>query len=190
LVRIGLAHAQFETIHPFLDGNGRVGRLLITFLLCEAGVLRKPILYLSHYLRKNRQQYYDLLQAIREKGDWENWIEFFLKGVRDVSTDAAEVARRILEMREQHRNIITQKLGRAAGNGYKVLDQLYLNPIISVNGIRKAIGTTYPAANALAERLGSAGILTEITGQSRNRLFQYMPYVRLFQQGTEPEREQ
>src|SRR5262249_24486028 len=106
LVKVGLAHAQFETIHPFLDGNGRVGRLLITFLLCERGVLPKPVLYLSHYLKRHRQEYYDRLQAVRDSGDWEGWLEFFLRGVADVSAQATETARRVLLLREDHRALI------------------------------------------------------------------------------------
>lgn len=181
LIRIGLAHAQFETIHPFLDGNGRTGRLLITFLLCENGVLRKPVLYLSHYFKKHRQRYYDLLQATRDLGDWEAWIAFFLEGVREVSNEAAETARRILALREQHRTEIADQLGRAAGNGHRILEYLYQRPIVSVNEIKDLIGTTYAAANTLVDRMVRTGILVEITGQARNRLFQYGPYVRLFQ---------
>lgn len=180
LVKIGLAHAQFETIHPFLDGNGRVGRLLITFLLCENGVLHKPVLYLSHYFKKHRQTYYELLQATREHGDWESWLAFFLKGVAEVSKEASETARKILALREEHRTVIADKLGRAAGNGHRVLETLYKRPIVSVNQVRDLIGTTYPAANQLVERMAQSGLLTEMTGQARNRLFQYAPYIRLF----------
>lgn len=183
LIRIGLAHAQFETIHPFLDGNGRTGRLLITFLLCENGVLRKPVLYLSHFFKKHRQRYYDLLQATRDGGDWEAWISFFLQGVKEVSNEAAETARRIVALREQHRTEIAEHLGRAAGNGHRILEYLYQRPIVSVNELRDLIGTTYPAANNLVDRMEKLGILVEITGQARNRLFQYAPYVRLFQDG-------
>jgi Fic family protein len=180
LVRIGLAHAQFETIHPFLDGNGRVGRLLITFLLCEKNVLQKPVLYLSHYFKTHRQEYYERLQATRDKGDWEGWITFFLKGVIEVSNEAAETARRILALREEHRNAIADHLGRAAGNGHRVLEQLYKKPIVSVKEVRELIGTTYPAANQLVDRMEQLGILKEITGQIRNRQFQYVPYINLF----------
>jgi Fic family protein len=180
LIKTGLAHAQFETIHPFLDGNGRVGRLLITFLLCESGVLHKPVLYLSHYFKRYRQTYYDLLQATRDLGAWEDWLLFFLRGVAEVSAQATETARRILTMRETHRNAITEHLGYSAGNGHRVLERLYEYPIMSVNEIRDLIGTTYPAANQLVERLVKIGILSEITGHARNRRFRYDPYVRLF----------
>lgn len=187
LVRIGLAHAQFETIHPFLDGNGRVGRLLITFLLCEKGVLGKPVLYLSHYFKKHRQQYYSLLQATRDNGAWEDWIAFFLVGIADVSARASATARRILLLREQHRTAVADHLGRAAGNGHRVLEHLYQRPILSVNEVRGLIATTYPAANDLVSRMTELGILEEMTGQARNRRFRYGPYIRLFQEDPEDE---
>lgn len=180
LVKIGLAHAQFETIHPFLDGNGRVGRLLITFLLCEKQVLLKPVLYLSWFFKRHRQDYYDHLQAVRDTGDWERWLAFFLRGVDEVSQQATETARRILSLREQHREQITQSLGRAAGNGNRTLEYLYQHPIVSVNQIQQLIGTTYPAANNLVAGLERLGILTEITGQARNRRFKYRDYLDLF----------
>jgi Fic family protein len=180
LVKIGLAHAQFETIHPFLDGNGRVGRLLITFLLCERGVLQKPVLYLSHYFKRHRTQYYDLLQNVRDRGDWEAWMAFFLRGVAEVSTQATETARRILALREEHRHIITTHLGRAAANGYRVLERLYARPILSIEDIRQLTGTTFQAANQLAQKLVEQGLLTEMTGQKRHRRFRYDAYVRLF----------
>ena len=180
LIKIGLAHAQFETIHPFLDGNGRVGRLLITFLLCEKEVLLQPVLYLSYYFKRYRQQYYELLQRVRDDGDWEAWLAFFLKGVAEVSQQATYTARQILLLREQHRQIITERLSRMAGNGHRVLESLYQNPVVSVNEIETLIGTTYPAANNLVTQLVDLGILQEVTGQRRNRRFMYMDYVRLF----------
>jgi Fic family protein len=180
LIKIGLAHAQFETIHPFLDGNGRVGRLLITFLLTERGALHKPVLYLSHYFKRHRQTYYDHLQAIRDKGSWEDWLAFLLRGVIEVSAEAAETARRILLMREEHRAAITEKLGRAAGNGHKVLESLFDRPIVSVSEVQKKIGAGYATANSLVARLVKLGILAEMTGYIRNRRFRYEPYVKLF----------
>lgn len=180
LIKIGLAHAQFETIHPFLDGNGRVGRLLITFLLCERGALHKPVLYLSHYLKRHRQAYYDHLQAVRERGDWESWLTFFLRGVAEVSVQAAETARKILQLREDHRKKITEHLGRAAGNGHRVLERLYERPIMSVSDVRELLGTTFAGANQIVQRLVDLKILAEITGQARNRRFRYDAYVRLF----------
>ncbi len=180
LLKIGMVHAQFETIHPFLDGNGRVGRLLITFLLCEREVLHKPVLYLSHYFKRHRQAYYDHLQAVRDTGAWEPWLAFFLRGVVDVSGQATETARRILRLREDHRQTIAENLGRAAGNGHRVLEHLYLHPIISVNEVQRLIGTTYPTANNLVARLVNCGILDEFTARSRNRRFIHRSYVNLF----------
>lgn len=180
LIKIGLAHAQFETIHPFLDGNGRVGRLLITFLLTERRILRKPVLYLSHYFKRHRQAYYEHLQAVRDRGDWEGWLAFFLRGVAEVSDEAADTARRILAMREEHRAAITERLGRGAGNGHKVLESLFDRPIVSVRDVVGRTGTTFAAANTLVARLVEIGLLVEITGNARNRRFSYDPYVKLF----------
>jgi Fic family protein len=184
LVKIALAHVQFETIHPFLDGNGRIGRLLITFLLTERGILHKPVLYLSHYFKSRRQEYYDRLQAVRMRGDWEGWLAFFLRGVIEVAGEAAETSRRILSMREDHRAAVTEKLGRAAANGHKVLDWLFDRPIVTVKDVQRMTGTTYAAANGLVSRLVEAGVLSEMTGYARNRRFQYAPYIALFAEGT------
>lgn len=180
LVKFGIAHAQFETIHPFLDGNGRVGRLLITLLLCEQQVLQKPVLYLSYYFKRHRQEYYDQLQAVRDKGTWEAWLNFFLRGAIEVSQQATDTARQILLLREDHRRVITEKLGRAAANGYRVLEHLYQHPFVSVNEVKDLIGTTYPAANDLVAKLVEWNILREFTGQSRNRKFMYSSYIELF----------
>lgn len=180
LIIIGLAHVQFETIHPFLDGNGRVGRLLITFLLCEQEVLLKPVLYLSYHFKRYRQQYYEQLQSVRDAGTWEHWLAFFLRGVIEVSGQATETARQILSLREEHRLTITERLGRAAGNGHRVLEHLYEHPIVSVKDVQELIGTTYPAANDLVARMVDCGILRELTGQVRNRRFIYQSYINLF----------
>ncbi|MFT3800111.1 MAG: Fic family protein [Burkholderiaceae bacterium] len=180
LIKIALAHVQFETIHPFLDGNGRVGRLLITFLLTECGVLHKPVLYLSHYFKRHREAYYDHLQAVRERGDWEGWLAFFLRGVIDVAGEAAGTARNILLLREQHRSTITEHLGRAAGNGHRVLESLFDRPIVSVANVQQMTGTTFAAANTLVSRLVRHGVLHEMTGYARNRRFRYAPYIALF----------
>ena len=180
LIKIALAHVQFETIHPFLDGNGRVGRLLISFLLTERGVLHKPVLYLSHYFKKHRQTYYDHLQSVRDRGTWEAWIAFFLQGVIEVAAEAAETARRIQDLRERHRGLITEKLGRGSGNGHKVLESLFDRPILAVNDVMKVTGTTYAAANTLVTKLVELGVLSEITGNARNRRFRYGSYIALF----------
>lgn len=180
LVKIGLAHAQFETIHPFLDGNGRIGRLLITLLLCEREVLSKPVLYLSYYFKRHRQEYYDHLQRVRDSGDWESWLAFFLCGIDEVSVQATETARQILEMREEHRSRIAKKLGRAAGNGHRVLEALFDKPIVAVADVQGLTGTSYAAANSLVARMVEAGILKEITGYARHRRFSYQEYIHLF----------
>ena len=182
LIKVGLAHAQFETIHPFLDGNGRVGRLLITFMLCEREVLLKPALYLSYYFKKHQQQYYDELQSVHNAGTWEQWLSFFLRGVVEVSREATETARDIIQLREKHRQLVTAKFGRVAGNGHRVLEYLYDHPIISVPEIHDLIGTTYPTANNLVGRLVKTGILQEVNGQTRNRKFMYQSYIDLFQE--------
>ena len=180
LIKVGLAHAQFETIHPFLDGNGRVGRLLITFLLVAGGALHKPVLYLSHYFKRRRSEYYERLQAIRDAGQWEEWLSFFLAGVAEVSDQAAQTAREILRLRETLRERITMKLGRSAGNGLRALEHLFERPIVRVRDVRNVLGSTYQVANELVRRLRELGIVTEITGRRRNRRFRFDAYVRLF----------
>lgn len=180
LIKIGLAHAQFETIHPFLDGNGRVGRLLITFLLCQNNILTKPVLYISHHFKKHRAEYYSRLQAVRDKGEWEQWLKFFLTGVAEVSHEATETARKIVSLRESHRHEIVRKFGRSAGNGLIILEGLFERPMMNVNDIAKKLEITFAAANTLAQRFIDARILMEITGQQRYRVFSYDPYVSLF----------
>ena len=178
LLKVGLAHAQFETIHPFLDGNGRMGRLLITFLLCSSGVLKQPLLYLSYYFKKNRQQYYEHLQAIRDQDKWEDWLKFFLTGVCEVSREATEKARSILRMREKHREFVNG-LGNYA---VSLLEHLYRNPIITVNNIKDAFQINYSTANRLASNFQQAGILQNISEASRNRTYAYEEYLDLFKE--------
>lgn len=185
LVQVGLAHAQFETIHPFLDGNGRIGRLLITFLLVEKGLLRKPLLYLSHYFKQHRAEYYDRLQAIRDTGDREGWLEFFLRGVAEVSEEAAQTAGAILRMRQEYRARITEHLGRAAANGHRIMERLFEHPIITVATVREWLKVTPASANNLVNRLVEIGMLREITGYKRNRRFRFEPYLRLFEDSEE-----
>jgi Fic family protein len=180
LVRLGLIHAQFETLHPFLDGNGRMGRLLIAFCLCQQNELGKPVLYLSHYLKRYRSRYYDLLQATRTDGAWEEWLKFFLRGVAEVANEAAETARKIVQMRESHRESLINALGRSAGNGLKLLESLYRRPIFTVAYIAEYLQISVQAANGLAEKLVNMGLVSEITGNKRNRVFRYDPYVALF----------
>lgn len=180
LIKIGLIHAQFETIHPFLDGNGRVGRLLITLLLVENGILIKPVLYLSHYFRQHREQYYRLLQRVRDEGDWEGWLKFFLDGISEVSNGATETARAIVALRERHRAEVTANFGRAAGNGLRILERLFERPFVTVAQVSESLGITFPPANELVRRMVQQGILEEVTGQERYRVFRYAPYIGLF----------
>ena len=182
LIQVGLAHAQFETIHPFLDGNGRLGRLLITFLLTERKLLAHPVLYLSHYFKRCRSEYYERLQAVRDEGDWEGWLAFFLRGVAAVATEARQTAAAILRMREDYRARITETLGRAAANGHRILDRLFQQPIITVATVREWLNITPAGANQLVNRLVKLGVLREITGYARNRRFRFEPYLRLFEE--------
>ena len=185
LIKIGLIHAQFETIHPFLDGNGRVGRLLITFLLCESEVLIRPVLYISHYLKANRSEYYERLQRIRDIGDWEGWIKFFLRGIGEVSLEATETARAVVALRESHRLLVQMQLGRAAANGLTILEGLFEKPFITIGQIQQKLGTTFPPAKSIAHKFTESGILKEITGQERYRVYSYRPYIDLFSENQE-----
>jgi Fic family protein len=179
LVHCGLAHAQFETIHPFLDGNGRVGRLLIAFLLVHRGVLHRPLLYLSLYLKRNRAEYYDRLTAIRERGDWEGWLKFFLRGVGDKAEEATRAAGQIVALRERHR---TTSQARGLGvNGLRLLDLMFQRPILNVNLVKNELGVTFRTAGRLVEQAEAAGLLREITSSRRNRRFAYEQYMGLFE---------
>jgi len=180
LIHIGLAHAQLETIHPFLDGNGRVGRLLIAFLLYEREILQTPVLYISWYFKRHRQAYYDRLQAIRDRGDWEGWLKFFLQGMSEVAVEATDTARRIVDLREADRQLITENFGRVAGNGLRVLERLYQQPIIRVQDIADLTGVSFQAANQLMNKFVQNNLLIETTGQARNRQFRYAAYIDLF----------
>jgi Fic family protein len=185
LIKAGLVHVQFETIHPFLDGNGRLGRLLITFLLCATGVLREPILYLSLYFKQHRSEYYDLLDRVRAKGDWETWLEFFLTGVRDTAEQAAIAARRILAVFEEHRRKI-ETLGRPAASVLRVFEHMQHNPIVSIPAAAKSIGISAPTVAKSLEHMRHLGLLREITGRQRHRLFVYDAYLAILSEGTEP----
>jgi Fic family protein len=182
LVQVGLAHVQFETIHPFLDGNGRIGRLLITFLLTEKQLLARPVLYLSHYFKRHRAEYYERLQAVRDAGDFEGWLAFFLRGVAEVSREATQTAAAILRMREDYRSRITDRLGRAAGNAHRGMDRLFDHPIVNVAAVRRWLNVTPAGANQLVNRLVDIGLLREITGYARNRRFRFDPYLKLFEE--------
>lgn len=186
LISIGLIHAQFETIHPFFDGNGRIGRLLITLLLCRDRILGRPLLYLSHYFKKNRMRYYDLLQATREPGTWEDWLKFFIHGVSDVADEAAATARRIINLREQHRELLQEQLKQKASVGLVLLDRLCLNPIVDVKLVADITGQSYANANLLVADFERLGLLRETTGRKRNRRFAYRPYLDLFGDDKQP----
>jgi Fic family protein len=179
LIHCGLAHAQFETIHPFLDGNGRVGRLLITFLLCERKILQRPLLYLSYYFKAHRAQYYDRLTAVRNDGDWEGWLKFFLRGVYEVSQSATDTAREISALRERHRELFTAQIASAT-NALKLLDFMYQHPIFSVKRAQDHMGCAYNTAAATVQQAESLGVVREVTGQQRNRLYRYDAYLTLF----------
>ncbi len=179
LLACGIAHAQFETIHPFLDGNGRVGRLLITFLLCHAGTIRRPLLYISHYLKLHRAEYYDRLMAVRRNGDWEGWLRFFLRGVAFVAAEAEDTAGKIVDLREQVRAEVS-----AAGmpaTTFALIDQLFYRPIVNVNIAKDALGTSFVTANNMINRLCELEILVEVTGGKRNRRFRFDRYLALFE---------
>ncbi len=185
LVHAALVHAQFETIHPFLDGNGRVGRLLLTLLLVQRGVVHQPLLYLSHYLKRHRAEYYDRLQAIRLDGRWEEWVLFFLRGVEEVARQAHSTATKISGLREEHRQLLNNQ-GKAAPNLLAALDRLYEKPIATVSSLQAALDVAYPTANSVVGRLEDLGVLEEMTGFRRNRRFAYRPYLSLFEDATAP----
>jgi Fic family protein len=176
---------QFETIHPFLDGNGRLGRLLITFLLCAEGALREPILYLSLYFKAHRRVYYDLLTRVRTEGNWETWMEFFLTGVKETSDQAVSAAQRIIALLEADRKQI-ESLGRAAASTRRVHQYAQTRPIFSIVSAAEQIGTTFPTVAGAVAHLGRLGIIREITGKQRRRLFAYGGYLDILNEGTEP----
>lgn len=184
LIRAGLAHVQFETIHPFLDGNGRVGRLLVTFLLCHEGLLREPLLYLSLYLKEHRATYYELLDRVRNDGDWEAWLRFFLEGIRQVAAGAVSTAERLQAMFASDRTR-AEEAGRRAGSALRVLEALKQRPIQSVSSACKATGLSFPAASSAMELLVELEVARELTGKQRNRLFAYDQYLGILNEGTE-----
>ena len=179
LVRCGLAHAQFETIHPFLDGNGRVGRLLITLMLCEEGALTRPLLYLSLYLNAHRTEYYDRLTAIRQHGHWEQWLTFFLRGVSTTARAATRTAQAIVALRDEHRAAVANNAKSLA-----LIDHLLRQPTVSVKRVAQLMACTFPTAAKLVRDFESRGWLKELTGYGRNRLWRYQPYVDLFHRDT------
>jgi Fic family protein len=180
LVKAALAHVQFETIHPFLDGNGRVGRLLITLLLCSEKVLQQPLLYLSLYFKQNRDAYYDQLQRVRTDGAWEDWLEFFLEGVIAVASSATTTARGIRELIEKDREVI-HDLGRGASSALRVHELAGRRIVLTAGRTAPILGLSVPTVNAAVARLEEAGILREVTGRKRGRVFVYHAYLALLQ---------
>jgi Fic family protein len=183
LIRAGLAHVQFETIHPFLDGNGRVGRLLITFLLCHAGILREPLLYLSLYFKQNRSVYYDLLERVRREGDWEQWLDFFLTGVQQTAEGAVVTAEQLSQLFQKDRSRI-EKAGRRAGSALRVHEALKTRPILTMSEVSRRTGLSFPAASSAVELLVKLKIARELTGKRRNRIFVYDRYLATLNEGT------
>ena len=183
IVRAGLAHVQFETIHPFLDGNGRVGRLLITFFLCHAGILREPLLYLSLFLKTHRATYYELLDRVRRDGDWESWLSFFLEGVKEVSEAAVSTAERLGGLFRTDRARL-EGMGRGAGSVIRVHDALKARPIQPLAAICERSGLSFPTAASAMDRLIELGVARELTGKRRNRLFVYDGYLAILNEGT------
>lgn len=185
LVKIALIHAQFETIHPFLDGNGRMGRLLITFWLCQQNILTKPLLYLSFYFKKNRAEYYDRLMAVRKNGDWENWIKFFLRGIAEVSDEATESARAILKIKEDATNALYQKDGTNS-NYQRLLNYLFEQPFIKRSDVEQYLNVSNPTAGSILDVFCRMNILVDCTpDKARNKMYAFGKYLDILNSGTE-----
>jgi Fic family protein len=182
LVTAGLAHAQFETIHPFLDGNGRVGRLLVTLLLCERNVLARPVLYLSTFFKRHRYRYFEQLTAVRDNGQWEVWLKFFLEGVLETATEATKTAQHVHELREADRRRVSEAGGGA--HELELLDRLFAQPLVNGAWVSSHLGVSPTTANKVLDRLCTAGALREITGRNRDRIWRYDSYVDLFDEAT------
>jgi len=185
LIKAGLLHVQFETIHPFLDGNGRIGRLLVTLYLCVHDVLRKPLLYLSLYLKTHRADYYRLLQEVRERGAWEAWLEFFLDGVAEIANQAFDAATHIVELFKRDRDHIAAEISQV-GSVLRVHDLLQQNPFATSKALVKQTGLTPPTVNAALANLARLGIVDEVTGRKRGRVFGYRAYLDILNEGTAP----
>lgn len=185
LAKIALAHVQFETVHPFLDGNGRLGRLLITFLLCSEKVLKEPILYLSLYFKTHRQLYYDFLQQVRLEGDWEAWLRFFLEGVQETADQATDTARRLVQLFNEDKKKIEQ-LKRSASTALRVHGHLQKHALLTIPMAVKNLNLTHPTVTLALKRLEKLGIVKETTGRRRNRVFVYREYLDILNEGAEP----
>jgi hypothetical protein len=185
LLKAALAHVQFESIHPFLDGNGRLGRLLLAMLLHQGGLLAEPLLYLSLYLKQHRAEYYDLLDRVRRNGDWEAWVDFFLKGVEQTASGAVQTARRLVTLFEEDTRRI-QRSGRASANALSVIHALRQRPAITLRHLRDECRMTFPTATKSMQLLVGLGIVRELTGQRRNRVFVYDAYLKILNEGGQP----
>ena len=180
LIRIAIAHYQFESIHPFLDGNGRIGRLLITLFFVKEGILDMPILYLSSYFERNKSLYYENLDNIRTKNDLLQWIKYFLVGVEQTAKEAVETLQAVIKFKEEVEDRIRATFGRRSSKAILLLHELFQNPMISVENAVKTLGISYKAANDLVKQMCDEHILDEVTGQSRNRMFRFTPYLNIF----------
>ena len=185
LMKAAMAHVQFETIHPFLDGNGRLGRLLITLILCAEGALQEPLLYLSLYFKHHRQTYYELLQDVRLKSNWLGWLRFFLEGVRDTARQAADTAKEILALFDKDRAKI-ETIGRQAGTVHRVHQLLQRKPVLSIPLVAVNLKVSAPTARFAIETLERLKVVHEITGKRRDRLYAYARYMKVLDEGTEP----
>jgi Fic family protein len=186
VLKAALSHVQFETIHPFLDGNGRVGRVLITLLLCTEGVLDEPLLYLSLYLKQNRRRYYELLTTVRESGDWEAWVAFFADGVADSAGSAVQTARRLADLAAADRIKIGKEVGRAAGTALRIHHEMLQRPIRTATQLSSATGISLPTILNGLRALSEIGVVSEVTGRRRNMIFSYAQYLGILSEGTEP----
>jgi Fic family protein len=185
LVKLALLHVQFETIHPFLDGNGRLGRLLLTLLLCDSGVLREPLLYLSLYLKSNRSRYYELLQRVRTEGVWEDWLRFFLEGIESTARQASETAILLRRLFREDRERI-QEQAKSAATCLQVHSYLQTKPVASIRSIASNVSKTITTVGGILTILEQLNIVKELTGQRRNRVFAYQGCLDLVGAGTEP----
>ncbi len=185
LIKAALAHVQFETIHPFLDGNGRLGRLLITFMLCEQGILKRPMLYLSLYLKTHRDTYYQHLQSVRETGNWEDWIAFFLTGVAETARQATDALQNILRCFAEDRALIEHS-GKSTAAMLKIYAFMQHHPIVNTHRIRSATPLSLPTILRSLHGLEALGIVKEVTGKERHKLFVYQRYLDILSDGTEP----
>lgn len=185
LIKCGIIHAQFETIHPFLDGNGRIGRLLITFSLCVDKIISKPVLYLSYFFKKNRQEYYNKLTEIRNNGDWENWLKFFLNGISETSQNVVELSNKILELQRKNNELLNKAKSGYSMKARTLLDKIYVSPVFSVNKAKELCGVSYNTAKTIIQKFVDLGIIIEKPEIKRDRKFYFKEYIDLLNEGTE-----